>query len=183
MQTKTAKLLGMCIITAFLLLPSTSSSYAPLSDISLPNPVIEKDITIKSPTENYRNSDTELYCLARVVFFEARSQSDVGKLAVADVTINRTASPNFPKSICGVIKQHGQFNWKVREIKIKELGEWQKALVIAKKAVQHPNAILPKNVFYFHVDRISPPKWTRNLKRFIHIEDHIFYTSRDVKKM
>ena len=44
-------------------------------------------------------------CLARAVYFEARSESELGQLAVARVILNRTRDPNYPKTICGVVYQ------------------------------------------------------------------------------
>ena len=44
-------------------------------------------------------------CLARAVYFEARSESELGQLAVAKVILNRVKDPNYPNTICGVVYQ------------------------------------------------------------------------------
>jgi N-acetylmuramoyl-L-alanine amidase len=53
----------------------------------------------------------ELHCLTLNIHYEARGESDKGKIAVAMVTLNRVRSSRFPDTICGVIKQRGQFSW------------------------------------------------------------------------
>ncbi|HEX7110585.1 MAG TPA: cell wall hydrolase, partial [Aestuariivirga sp.] len=42
-------------------------------------------------------------CLTTAVYFEARSESMVGQLAVAMVILNRVKASNYPISICGVV--------------------------------------------------------------------------------
>src|SRR2546427_10852620 len=41
-----------------------------------------------------------LACLARNVYFEARGEPAAGQYAVAGVTMNRKASPLFPRTVC-----------------------------------------------------------------------------------
>src|SRR5688572_9143931 len=44
-------------------------------------------------------------CLAQAVYFEARSESELGQLAVATVILNRAKTEHYPSSICGVVYQ------------------------------------------------------------------------------
>src|SRR5579863_5410975 len=53
--------------------------------------------------------DAELACLAKVIHHEAANQSLKGQLALAQLIMNRVKSPLFPKTICGVVNQAGQF--------------------------------------------------------------------------
>ena len=55
-------------------------------------------------------SDEELYLLACVIDWEAGSEPYEGKLAVANVVLNRVRSSKFPSSISGVIYQNSQFS-------------------------------------------------------------------------
>ena len=55
-------------------------------------------------------SDEELYLLACVIDWEASSEPYEGKLAVANVVLNRVRSSKFPSSISGVIYQNSQFS-------------------------------------------------------------------------
>jgi N-acetylmuramoyl-L-alanine amidase len=47
----------------------------------------------------------EFLCLAQNIFFEAGSESEEGKVAVAMVTLNRTQDKRFRPTICGVVDQ------------------------------------------------------------------------------
>lgn len=56
-------------------------------------------------------SGTELACLEKNIYNEARGEIDEGQLAVAFVTIARALSGKFPSTICGVVYQNRQFSW------------------------------------------------------------------------
>ena len=45
-------------------------------------------------------------CLTQAIYFEARGEPLEGQLAVAQVVLNRYATPRFPRSICGVVYEH-----------------------------------------------------------------------------
>jgi spore germination cell wall hydrolase CwlJ-like protein len=48
-------------------------------------------------------------CLIRAMYFESNRSSTEGMLAVGTVVMNRLDQPNYPKTICGVVGQPGQF--------------------------------------------------------------------------
>ena len=65
-----------------------------------------------------RSAQSDIECLALNVYFEARGEPFVGKLAVAHVVLNRMRDRRFPASACMVVKQGGdrvrhncQFSW------------------------------------------------------------------------
>ena len=47
----------------------------------------------------------DIQCLARNIYYEAGSEPEEGKVAVGLVTINRANTPNYPNTVCGVVKQ------------------------------------------------------------------------------
>ncbi|MGH6921343.1 MAG: cell wall hydrolase, partial [Geminicoccaceae bacterium] len=56
------------------------------------------------------------HCLALAMYWEAQSEGPDGMLAVAAVVLNRVAHPEFPDTVCGVVRQGGesppcQFSW------------------------------------------------------------------------
>jgi len=58
----------------------------------------------------------ELGCLAQNIYFEARAESIQGKTAVANVTLNRVKSADFPNTYCGVVQQGPvRESWKTRK--------------------------------------------------------------------
>ena len=46
-----------------------------------------------------------LQCLSEAVYYEARSESEDGQRAVAQVVLNRVRHPAYPNSVCGVVYQ------------------------------------------------------------------------------
>jgi spore germination cell wall hydrolase CwlJ-like protein len=54
---------------------------------------------------------TAAMCLALNMFFEARNESLIGQVMVAEVTLNRVANARFPDTVCEVVWQDRQFSW------------------------------------------------------------------------
>jgi hypothetical protein len=54
------------------------------------------------------NQSLSLQCLAEAVYYEARSESEDGQRAVAQVVLNRVRHPAYPNSVCGVVYQGPQ---------------------------------------------------------------------------
>lgn len=48
-------------------------------------------------------SDKDVECLARNIFYESGGESREGKIAVAQVTLNRAQDPRFGKTVCEVV--------------------------------------------------------------------------------
>ena len=44
-------------------------------------------------------------CMAAAIYYEAAGEPEAGRLAVAQVILNRLRHPRFPKSVCGVVYQ------------------------------------------------------------------------------
>ena len=58
----------------------------------------------------------EVYCMAQNVYFEARHESMIGKIAIAHVVMNRIESKDFPNTVCKVVKQRPiRESWKTRK--------------------------------------------------------------------
>ena len=49
--------------------------------------------------------ETALMCLAFNIYHEARSQSTIGQLAVAQVVMNRVDDHRFPDTVCDVVTE------------------------------------------------------------------------------
>jgi len=122
-------------------------------------------------------------CLARAVYFEARSETDLGQLAVAKVILNRVKDPAYPKSICGVVYQGSgsrntcQFSFACDGLPddVKQPGAWAHAKMIAEKAIAGDQSVAAiGNATNYHADYVTP-RWARNMKRLIKIGHHIFY--------
>ena len=127
----------------------------------------------------------ELNCLAENIYYEARSESFEGKLAVAQVTINRVSDGRFKPSVCGVVKQKDiingsmicQFSWfcDVAHDVVRNKYQWEESLVVARKALTEPvvHDILHKqNALYYHATYVKPG-WNKPV--VTKIGNHIFY--------
>ncbi|AMO70461.1 cell wall hydrolase [Sphingorhabdus sp. M41] len=119
--------------------------------------------------------DAEMKCLAGTVYFESKSESLQGQLAVARVVLARVASSRFPNSICGVVFQRSQFSF-VRRGKMPPIKtghrQWRNAVAIAKIAMNDGWESSVEGALFFHARYVSPG-W--RLQRLAAIDNHIFY--------
>ena len=125
----------------------------------------------------------ELNCLAENIYFEAGAESYEGKLAVANVVINRMNSGKFPSSVCGVVKQKigntYQFSWVGEKFKsVTNKYQWDESVFVARKALTEPavhDIINKTNAMYYHNTTVNPG-W--HLTRITTIGKHIFYKEK-----
>ena len=115
-------------------------------------------------------------CLASAVYFESKGEPLQGQLSVAEVVLNRARSGRFPASICGVVKQRGQFSF-VRGGRLpavrRDSAAWRKAVAVAHIAsADLADGAAPKALF-FHARRVAPG-WSR-ATRVATIGNHVFY--------
>ena len=119
--------------------------------------------------------DAESECLATAVYYESKGEPLSGQLAVAEVILNRARSGRFPSSLCGVVKQRGQFSF-VRGGRLPAAPRgsvhWKKAVAIAHIALNDmAESDVPKALF-FHAKHVSP-RWRKT--RIASVGNHIFY--------
>jgi hypothetical protein len=126
----------------------------------------------------------EADCLARAIYFEARSESEIGQLAVAKVVLNRVKDPAYPKTICGVVYQGSnrpnacQFSFACdgRSDRPASRVSWDQSKRIAARALAGDQSIqILGAATYYHADYVTP-KWSSSFKRLIKIGRHIFYS-------
>lgn len=115
-------------------------------------------------------SEREIECLAKNIYFEARGESTRGKLAVAQVTINRMNDYRWPKTICQVVYQRGQFSWTTNKHKITNIALYTDIKELAYSVLNEPLENFPYT--HFHNTQVQP-NW--KYKRKTKIGNHIFY--------
>lgn len=119
--------------------------------------------------------NSEMRCLAGVIYFEARGESLYGQLAVGRVVVERASSGRFPASYCGVVFQRSQFSF-VRGRSLPSVQEgtaaWHRAVAIARIADQGSWQSKADGALFFHATHASPG-W--RLKRLAQVDNHIFY--------
>ena len=126
----------------------------------------------------------QLDCLARNIYHEAGYEPFEGKVAVAQVTLNRAESGQFPSDICQVVYQKNviyekvlcQFSWYCEQASLKKPMNgpiYVESMEVAKKVLLE-GFRLPsvKGALYFHGDYINPG-WKR--ERVAKVGRHIFY--------
>src|SRR5262245_25877165 len=140
------------------LLEESTDPLAPAPEVDEVQPqqaVIEPGDSLAETVAKLRSSDpgsSELECLAGAIYFEAKSESLAGQLAVGHVIANRASSGRFPASYCGVVYQRSQFSF-VRGRSMPNIPrasrDWQEAVAIAKIVDKelHPSQ-MDKALFY-----------------------------------
>ena len=117
----------------------------------------------------------ELECLAGAIYFESKSESLKGQLAVGHVIANRAASGRFPSSYCGVVYQRSQFSF-VRGKSMPPIArsgmQWKNAVAIARIVDQKLAPTPVSKALFFHARRVSPG-W--RLTRVATLGNHVFY--------
>ena len=129
----------------------------------------------------------QLNCLTQNIYWEAASEPFEGKVAVAQVTLNRVESGRFASTVCGVVYQKNvfyekvvcQFSWLCESThKTRPVYQpmWQESELVAKKVLLE-NFRLPsmKNALYYHATYVNP-NWHK--PKIEQIGNHIFYGER-----
>lgn len=128
-------------------------------------------------------SPAQRKCLAEAIYFEARSESEEGQAAVAQVVLNRALSGLYPASVCGVVYQNRhrfkacQFSFACegKSLRIADGSSWETAVRIANEVLEGRTYL--SNVggaTHYHATYVRPG-WSRRLERASKIGTHIFY--------
>jgi len=157
-----------------------------------PPEVMADEIAVGSPAKPFdigpastNDVRSALDCLTAAVYYEARSESEDGQRAVAQVVLNRVRHPAFPKSVCGVVYQGSnratgcQFSFTCDGslARGREPGPWDRARRIAAQAlagsVYEPVGLAT----HYHTTAIHP-WWADALTKAVTIGAHVFYRWR-----
>ena len=128
------------------------------------------------------NASRALDCLTAAVYYEARSETDDGQRAVAQVVLNRVRNPAFPGSVCGVVYQGSlrstgcQFSFTCDGSLAhrREPGAWERARAIASAALAGEVYGPVGSAMYYHTTAVHP-FWENSLTPVTTIGAHIFY--------
>lgn len=143
------------------------------ADGAMPSASSLADLVAAVPVPTAISRDLE--CLAGAIYFEAKSESLAGQLAVGRVVVARTASGRFPASYCGVVMQHAQFSFVHGGVmpSIDRAGRaWQNALRIALIADRGAWKSPAEGALFFHAARIGAVAGKTRVAR---IDNHVFY--------
>jgi spore germination cell wall hydrolase CwlJ-like protein len=129
------------------------------------------------------NLSKEQRCLAQAVYFEARSESEEGQAAVAQVVLNRVRSGLYPSSVCGVVYQNRHrhlacqftFACEGKALRVNDTASWESAKRIASAVLEGKTYLAEVGgSTHYHANYVRP-SWARRLKKMDVIGRHIFY--------
>ena len=135
-------------------------------------------------TESIESIEKNLSCLALNIYREAGHEPFEGKVAVAQVTLNRTQHPQFPNSVCEVVYQKNsfmgkvvcQFSWYCDSVhKMRPINKeaYDESYRVAKMVYLEDFKLESvKSALYYHADYVNP-NWGK--KKVTKIGAHIFY--------
>ena len=135
-------------------------------------------------------SREELVCLALNDYWEARSETLAGRLAVARVVLNRAMDSRFPSNLCDVVKQDKtqgvahrcQFSWycDAKNDVPYEADQWRTSLKIATAILQSDSSIPDPTggALWYHAD-FTRPSWAAEYETTTIIGTHVFYREPD----
>ena len=120
-------------------------------------------------------------CLATTVYLEARSESTMGQLAVAEVALRRRDRGHWGSSVCKVVTSPHQFATTTTSgsFDITNAEAFRKAWDLAGKSIQNWELPLAqRKILVPHADHFATtavnPAWSHN-RPSITIGEHSFY--------
>ncbi len=137
-----------------------------------------------------KTREKQLECLAINIYREAGYEPFEGKVAVAQVTMNRVASGKFGNDVCGVVYQKSvimekvvcQFSWacdQVHRNRPVNKEAYNESYEVAKKVLLEGFRLsILKDALYYHATYVNP-RWP--LEKIGKIGQHIFYKGKEVK--
>jgi len=135
-----------------------------------------------------KTREKQLECMAMNIYREAGHEPFEGKVAVAQVTMNRVKDGRFGDDVCGVIYKKNvvmdkvvcQFSWacdsaaKTRPI---NNTAYQESMAVAKKVLLEGFSLdILKHALYYHANYVNP-QWP--LEKIGSIGNHIFYKGKN----
>ena len=138
-------------------------------------PLGTAEIVINKAYQTVKATNAELLCLAKNIYYEARGEPMHGKIAVAQVTLNRvTHRTEFQSSICGVVYAKHQFSWTMGAHREPRGEAWREAQAIAKAVIVGTAHLPDFKALYFHNLTVQP-QWNKTKELVARIGNHIFY--------
>ena len=163
-------------------------------------PISDKQATILAPLTKTTDekpsvvklvNPEELECMSKNIYFEAALESTAGKLAVAQVTMNRVNSERYPNTVCKVVyqgrhyksglpvKNRCQFSWYCDgklDVPPTSGSMWKDSREVARYVLSTPDLMdITDGATHYHADYISSPRWADPRRKTAEIDTHIFF--------
>jgi hypothetical protein len=124
-----------------------------------------------------------LDCLALNIYHEARGEPLDGRVAVAQVVMNRVSDDAFPGQVCEVVREGGewprdrcQFSWWCdgRVDRPDNMAAWTGSRDLARRILTGSVDDPTGGALWYHADHVSPD-WNMDIIRQAKIGRHVFY--------
>lgn len=130
----------------------------------------------------------EKQCIVEALWYEARSEPEIGIRSVASVLLNRLHHKDYPSSFCDIIQQRKQFSYRNKlknsrelvKIKPKEM-EQEKYKIVHRISVEIVEGkfsnVFDRSVLWYHTIKVNPV-WSRKMQRVKVYGQHVFLRQR-----
>lgn len=129
--------------------------------------------------QTIRLTPADFECLARNIYYEAGVETPEGRLAVAQVTVNRWKSKTWGSSLCQTVYAPGQFSWTNERSKrwTRPKGPlWEASINTARQFTRQGLRVRGvEDSHYYHADWARKPKWAQEMAVAEQIGQHVFY--------
>ena len=138
---------------------------------------VEKVVLVKTK-QQVALSAKELDCLAKNIYHEAGVEDRAGKIAVAQVTLNRLREGRWGNNVCSVVYAKAQFSWTLDKKKRQAKPEgllWEQSRAVALEFQRGTRVKGLEDSTHYHADYIRNPNWAKAKQVAKQIGQHIFY--------
>lgn len=130
---------------------------------------------------------TPIMCMALNIYHEARNESTVGQMAVAQVVMNRVVDDRFPDNVCDVITQGVYVGGRIVKHKCafswycdglpddpRNMKAFTRSQEVAAMVLEGWTGTFFDGATHYHADYVNPD-WAKYKTRIVKIDTHIFY--------
>ena len=202
MRTETVKLytsLAALVFVGYITFEFSSTHAEPIPEpvyvYQEPEPEPEPEPVLVVEPEKPVIDRAELECLALNIYHEARSESPLGQLAVAHVTLNRVEHGRFPGTICQVVKQarhstwwkehHNrdvpirnkcQFSWYCdgKSDRVHEEDAWRRIMHLSLDVMLNKTTDPTAGAIYYYNPELADPFWKDSFQQVAWVDNHVF---------
>jgi len=152
-------------------------------DLSLlPAKSLENEVVFYNNGDSLKLSKADMRCLEHNIFYEAGIEEYAGKIAVAQVTLNRLKTKRWGSTICKVVYSPHQFSWTKQRNRQKPKGSlWEESKRAAAAFVDGLRLLNLHNSLYYHASWMNKkPRWANHKIQVHEIGQHVFYKPKKI---
>ncbi|MDQ7019171.1 MAG: cell wall hydrolase [Robiginitomaculum sp.] len=167
-----------------------AQAYAQVFVVDGKKAAMQQDLQIMASLETFTKTHIEkaaaqekaLNCMAMAIYYEARSETLSGQLAVAQVVLNRVKHRAYPDNVCDVVFEGSNRNTGCQftftcdgsmAILPRQAG-WNRSRKAAIHAMLGMSDVTIGRATHYHTVEVQP-YWSSNLLRTANIGMHVFY--------